>query len=560
MSHLRDSVRIAADCVDLLLESFSLGRADELDALGFSFSSEDSRLRLVLSACQVGLTFGKSDSRQLIGASVSGDATSFAFALSGLSRRLSLAATDRDCLLSEQKVALVVSVSHFALGLGTSALSLLALNQSLLRLLGDHALLEGLHENVGRLDLADERVDAFDIVLAQHVADVLASRLLSLCALIDELEHGRRLSSVAEVIADQRLEHVLDKVGHAAEARDEARRHVIGDVDDLLDFEQEVKAILRADADRLQAMVESMVLALGRPVQHEVRRRYELDLHGRCVDRVLARIPRLDPDAAAAVLDDVTVLVVVAGQVLADLTNERIDDADMGNRNHSHRDDVHSDEPWVDHPGARHDDFFLDAAIPTGSDEGMRVLERLMPIDLRCGNDALRKLLAIMRGDLADRAIADREKLKAVGVDAVLVSVLRRDDVENSRVDTVRSSLEDHHLSTLGAAANQECARILEVRAVDRIAKRAIVRELFAGLSDDQGNLALRNSDRRDLVDTVEPWEHEEVPVWSKRVSLHAGLAVDRNDLARLEVRAELLGNDADFVVANDDDADRPEE
>jgi hypothetical protein len=41
---------------------------------------------------------------------------------------------------------------------------------------------------------------------------------------------------------------------------------------------------------------------------------------------------------------------------------------------------------------------------------------------------------------------------------------------------------------------------------------------------------------------------------------LHTCLSIDRDDFAWLKVLAELLGDDADFVVTNDDEADGPED
>ena len=51
------------------------------------------------------------------------------------------------------------------------------------------------------------------------------------------------------------------------------------------------------------------------PVEHDVRRGHQLDLHHSRVDRLLARIQRCHPDALVALLDQVAVLELEAADV-----------------------------------------------------------------------------------------------------------------------------------------------------------------------------------------------------------------------------------------------------
>ena len=53
----------------------------------------------------------------------------------------------------------------------------------------------------------------------------------------------------------------------------------------------------------------------GRPIQDNVGSRHALDPVGKGVDRVFARIQRIDPDALFAAADEVAVFEGIAGYV-----------------------------------------------------------------------------------------------------------------------------------------------------------------------------------------------------------------------------------------------------
>ena len=202
-----------------------------------------------------------------------------------------------------------------------------------------------------------------------------------------ELEHRHLLRRVAEVVADGRLQHVVDQVLHRPDARDHARRVLHADVDDLRHVEAEREAVLRPHDDRRQPLVVVVRLGALRPVQDDVRRRHQLDLHHARVERVLAGQQRLDPHALAAALDEVAVRERVARHVdvlAADVADDHADvaDRDLGQR---HQLDLH--EPRVQVPRARQQHLLLQAAAAAGVDERLAALEAVVAGDDRARRD-----------------------------------------------------------------------------------------------------------------------------------------------------------------------------
>ena len=113
----------------------------------------------------------------------------------------------------------------------------------------------------------------------QRVADVLARFLLP-------LQRGDRKSStvyvlrrVAEVVADDRLQHVVHQVLHRADARDHLRRVRRADVDDLRTSRLKVKPSFERTVIDDKLRVELCASVRSRPVEHDVGRRHQLDLH-----------------------------------------------------------------------------------------------------------------------------------------------------------------------------------------------------------------------------------------------------------------------------------------
>ena len=74
---------------------------------------------------------------------------------------------------------------------------------------GDLAVDLSLHQLGRRVDIADQRVDGLHIVSVQSGPDVLRGFGLPLAARAQEIEHGIVLRRVAEIVSDDRLEHVV---------------------------------------------------------------------------------------------------------------------------------------------------------------------------------------------------------------------------------------------------------------------------------------------------------------------------------------------------------------
>ena len=139
------------------------------------------------------------------------------------------------------------------------------------------------------------------LYLPDLVGDVVLRLGLHRGAILDELHRRHALQRVAEIVADDRLQHFVDEVLHRPDHRDHLRRELVGDVDLHLQIDVEDEAFLRLRHDLFQLLVE--IVRLRRrfgPVERQNRRRYHFGLVDPRIDRVLAGAQRLLPDAAVA--------------------------------------------------------------------------------------------------------------------------------------------------------------------------------------------------------------------------------------------------------------------
>ena len=160
-----------------------------------------------------------------------------------------------------------------------------------------------------------KRVDRLHVVSADGVANVFGRLDLPLAARAEEIEHGVILRRVAEIISDNRLQDVIDQVLHRADARDHLRRIERADVDDLRHVEVEGEPVLRTHRDRREFFVVMMRLGARGPVQDDVGRRHQLDLHDARVERMFAGIQRRHPNTFVADVDEIAVLEFHAAHV-----------------------------------------------------------------------------------------------------------------------------------------------------------------------------------------------------------------------------------------------------
>src|SRR3954454_15246662 len=131
-------------------------------------------------------------------------------------------------------------------------------------------------------------------------------------------------------------------------------------MNDLRDVQVEFEAVGRSHTDGRQIGVQPVRLRFaGRPVQDDVGGRNVAHLVSVRIDRVFARVERLDPNALLAFAYEVTVPELVAGHVLAFSTQKRNDDAYMRYRHLKHVDHFDRGESRVDEIAARQEDLLL---------------------------------------------------------------------------------------------------------------------------------------------------------------------------------------------------------
>ena len=270
----------------------------------------------------------------------------------------------------------------------------------------------------------------------------------------------------------------------AIAARASSWRVVARDVDDLRDVEVEAEAVGRTHRDRRQIGIELVRFGLaGRPVEHDVRCRDAHDLVGERIDRILARIERLDPDPLLAAAHEVAVPERVPGDVLALPTDEGDHDADVRDRHLDHLDDLHRGETGVDEIPAAQQDLFLQPLAAAGIDERLRPLKQIVPRDDGSRNFAGRERLALARGhdaDLVVRKIDSARELRG----------------EQQRIDAISARPQDRRLRSTLAAAAQKRLGILEGVAVDVACNHAAVRERLAVACLDDTDLRGWDDDR----------------------------------------------------------------
>ena len=243
------------------------------------------------------------------------------------------------------------------------------------------------------------------------------------------------------------------------------------------------------------------------PVEHDVGRGHQLDLHHSRVDGLLARIQRRHPDAFVALLDQVAVLELEAADVhmgLADVGNDHADIAD-GDLHHRHL--LHLDEPRVQVPRAGEQDLLLQSAPAAAIQERLRVLEVLVAGDGRSGNLARLDRLAVQGGHNAHHVRLDPLQVQLRFRHPVLVRGRGGNHREQRPVDAVGAGGQDAELPALLAAVQQELARVLEVVALDHFAQDALGRDRRAVGRHHQRNLALRHDGDGRLDDPVLPAE-----------------------------------------------------
>ncbi len=130
------------------------------------------------------------------------------------------------------------------------------------------------------------------------------------------------------------------------------------------------------------------------------------------------------------------------------------------------------------------------------------------------------------------------------------------DDHKQRRVDGIDAFAQDDPLpatlsTTRRLAADQEGAGVLEVIARHHAGQRLARLERLAVAGIDVADLALRDGDQPNLVDTELPSPQPEVQAAAQEIGLVARLAVERDDRAlgyRASLRPELF-DDADVGV-----------
>ena len=122
------------------------------------------------------------------------------------------------------------------------------------------------HQRRRRIDVADERVNGLHVI-RRRAASRMCSRgfRLALAAGAQEVEHRVVLRRIAEIISDNRLQHMVHQVLHRTHARDHLRRVERADVDDLRDIQVEREPIARAHRDGRQFGVVSYATPCGWP-------------------------------------------------------------------------------------------------------------------------------------------------------------------------------------------------------------------------------------------------------------------------------------------------------
>ena len=357
---------------------------------------------------------------------------------------------------------------------------------------------------------------------------------------------------VAEVVADGRLQHLRDQVGHVAEPRDHFGGIVARNVDDLADVQIEGEAVGGAHGDRREVLVQIVRFGLPRrPVQNDIGRRHALHFVRVGVDGILARIEGLHPDSLLPFADEIAMLKRVAGGVDTGQAHVRNHDARTGDGDRRHLPGLHRRQPRIDEvtPGQNH--LLLQALESAGVDEGLPVLEHVMPRNFLTGNVASRERTAFLGGDNAHHVVLDfRHRLQH--------------HAEQGGVDAVGAGGNHFDLRAAFATLFQKRARILKGIALHLPGQHAAVAERIAVARLHNADVAFLDVGELLPEDVVLPGPIAEIEPGSEGIALKAGLAFEGDDFAVGQglVRAPedvLLVDDADGVLGDGCDAEEAE-
>ena len=389
----------------------------------------------------------------------------------------------------------------------------------------------------------------------------MAGRIrLALAARAEEVQHGVVLGGVAEVVAHDGLQHVVDEVLQRACAADDLGRLVGADVDDLRHVEIEGKAVARTHGDAAELGVKVVRLGAGGPVQHDVGGGHQLHAHDAGVDGVLAGEQGLAPHALVAHVHEVAVLEVRAADVQVRLAYIGDDHAHMadGDLKHGHLLDL--GKPGVDVPLAAEQHLLLQAAAAAGVQEGLRVLKVVMPAHHRAGDLTGLDGHAVERGHDAHEIRVHMADAQQPGVQAMLGCVFRGDDGEERGIDAIRARCDDAELAAFFAPIFEEGAGVLEVIAHHGMRQDATRRNGCASLGHDEGQLSLRYADHGHFFNMVLHDPEAEMQARGQRVGLVAGLAMQGDDFSRGQVfEGKAFHDDAHLALRNVNAGDKVE-
>ena len=231
------------------------------------------------------------------------------FAPGCLDSCIGLVLLDLDLDFGAGQIFLFVGETRLLLHVDALLLGILLLPECLDLLVCNLALLEN-HDDLWRQnDILDVDTACLHVVVLNLFRDVLLGCHLNRGTLFDELDRLHSLKLITEVVADNRLQDLVDEILHCADHRDDLGGHLVGDMDLNLEVDLEDEPFLGFGFNLTQTLVQVVCLGSGRgPVEGEDRCRNDLRRIDSRVDGVLAGTQRLLPDAAMAWLDDGTEL------------------------------------------------------------------------------------------------------------------------------------------------------------------------------------------------------------------------------------------------------------
>ena len=198
---------------------------------------------------------------------------------------------------------------------------------------------------------------------------------LHLAALFDEVDGRHGLQLVAEVVADRRLQHLVDQVGHGADGGDHLGRLGVRHMDLDLKVEGEDEALARLGDDLAQVLVVVVGRRAGLgPIESEDEGRHDLGRVAARIDGVFAGAQRLLPDAAVARTDQVTELEIGPGGVLGGQADIGLDHRHLALLDHQHRIELHRHQERIEVVGAVEQRVVLQADAAAVVEEGLEVL------------------------------------------------------------------------------------------------------------------------------------------------------------------------------------------